>query len=91
MYKYKKRVGISFILAMAIILGVTQNVNAISNQKSANTACESALFSGDMFTANENDASIKIYAKEGRWNIKYYISKDSTEIDYSMVLAKDST
>ena len=39
MYKYKKRVGISFILAMAIILGVTQNVNAISNQKSANTAC----------------------------------------------------
>ena len=39
MYKYKKRVGISFILAMAIVLGVTPNVNALSNQKSANKAC----------------------------------------------------
>lgn len=90
MYKYKKRVGISFILAMAIILGVTPNVNALSNQKSANKACENALFSGNMFTANENDASIKIYAKEGRWNIKYYISKDSTEFDYSVVLANSN-
>lgn len=90
MYKYKKRVGISFILAMAIILGVTPNVNALSNQKSANKACENALFSGNMLTANENDASIKIYAKEGRWNVKYYISKGSTEFDYSVVLANSN-
>lgn len=90
MYKYKKRVGISFILAMAIVLGVTPNVNALSNQKSANKACENALFSGNMFTANENDASIKIYAKEGRWNVKYYISKGSTEFDYSVVLANSN-
>lgn len=88
MYKYKKRVGISFILAIAIILGTTKNANALSNQKSANSACEKALFSGEMLTANENDASIRIYAKEGRWDIKYYILEDSTELDYSMVLVK---
>ena len=81
-----KRVGYSVILTTAIIFGLIPNVSASSKQKAANTACENALFSGKMLKADKENNSISIYAKEGKWKIRYAIDEDSTSADYSLVL-----
>lgn len=86
MCKDIKRVGYSVILFSAVMLGLMPNVSASSKQKAANTACENALFSGKMLKADKNSNSISIYAKEGKWKIRYAIDEDSTSADYSLVL-----
>lgn len=84
MYKFKNRVGFSIILVMICVL-VMPNVKAETKQNTTKT-CESILYDGKMLTADEANGNIRVYAKAGKWKLKYYINEDEATADYSMVI-----
>lgn len=84
MYKLKNKVGFSVILVVLMIL-IIPNVKAETKQNTTNT-CDSILFDGKMLTADEANGNIRVYAKAGKWRLKYYINEDEATADYSMVI-----
>lgn len=93
MHSLKKRVGYYLIL-LTLVCVFTSMTDVNAAQKGSGTesdsACEAALFSGDMLKADSTNKSIKVYAKEGKWKIKYAIEYDSTSSDYSRVISKNA-
>lgn len=91
----EKRVGYCLIfMALFLIINYMPEVKAEQETSGSNSradaACNKALYSGDMLTADYQNNKIIIHAKEGKWKIKYAIDDDSdaSSADYSLVLGK---
>lgn len=93
MKKRYKNKGLSLCILMLIALllipnSVEAKKKSASNDSNsaADTACSNAFYDGNMFTTSQdgNNYYVKVNAKEGLWNVKYYYG-EVDDFDYSNV------
>lgn len=90
--KYKNKGLCLCILMLISLILIPNNVEAKKKSSSndsnsaADNACSNAFYNGDMFSSSQDGSNyyVKVSAKEGVWNIKYYYG-EVDEFDYSNV------